>query len=357
MKIGIQFIGIRASQVGVMAKATEDAGLDGVWLASPYGHYVGYARAVEATERITVASSIMPCFYATPLMHAQSARALQEASGGRFILGMGSQTKGQIRTEVGMDPPKPVMMAKEMLQIIRAVLYEGRARHDGEYYKLNVAWTRSGHETGGVPPSPIYFSGVNTLNLRVAGEVTDGLICHPIYTVKYFNEVVWPNVEKGLERAGKTRADFDMCAMPMIWIAENEKEREEGYRIGRRNLANYYSTRAYGTYMDFHGWTKEGIAIREVYDKAMGGPIDGAAMEACVSNEIVDEVCLIGTPEEVRQKARERYEGIADRLLFYSFHDGYTRSEESQLKSEQNLYRVMEAFRDQKLSKEGASVH
>jgi len=131
----------------------------------------------------------------------------------------------------------------------------------------------------------------------------------------------------------------------MIWIAENEKEREEGYRIGKRNLANYYSTRAYGTYMDFHGWTKERIAIRAVYDRAMGGPIDGAEMEACLTNEIVDEVCLIGTPAEVQQKAKERYEGIADRLLFYSFHDGYNRGEEGELKSEENLYRVIEAFR------------
>ena len=102
--------------------AVEDAGLDGVWLASPYGHYVGYARALEATQRITVGASIMPCFYATPLMHAQSARALQEASGGRFVLGMGTQTKGQIRGEVGIDPPKPVMMAKEMIPIIRGIM-------------------------------------------------------------------------------------------------------------------------------------------------------------------------------------------------------------------------------------------
>jgi len=328
-----------------MAKAVEEAGLDGVWLASPYGHYVGYARVLEATHRITVGASIMPCFYATPLMHAQSARALQEASGGRFILGMGTQTKGQIRGEVGIDPPKPVMMAKEMIPLIRGIMDGTVSKHDGEYYKLNLP---AGRLTGiykGVSPPPIYFSGVNTLNLRVSGEVTDGLICHPIYTVKYLNEVVWPNVEKGLGRGGKDRSDFDMCAMPMIWIAENEKEREEGYRMGKRNLANYYSTRAYGTYMDFHGWTKERIAIREVYDRAMGGPIDGAEMEACLTNDIVDEVCLIGTPAEVRQKAKERYANTTDGVLFYPFHDPYSGTEESQLKTEENLYKVIEAFK------------
>ena len=227
MKIGIQLIGVRQSQTGVFSKAAENANLD--WVGAPNAQfYLGYMRMLNATERITVVAAIIPCFHASPLLHAHSALALQQASEGRFVLGMGTQTKGQIRGEVGIDPPKPVMMAKEMIPVIRGIMDGTASKHEGEYYKLNLS---AGRLTGfykGVSPPPIYFSGVNPVNLRVSGEVTDGLICHPIYTVKYLNEVVWPNVEKGLERAGKTRSDFDMCAMPMIWIAENEKEREEG---------------------------------------------------------------------------------------------------------------------------------
>jgi probable F420-dependent oxidoreductase len=345
MKVGIQLIGPRISEIGKLAKAAEDRGLDGAWLPLPYGMYTGVGRLVEATKRIRIGTSIAPLFHGTPYMHAASAAMLQEMSEGRFVLGVGSQTKGQVRTQAGFDPPKPAMMARDMVRAIRALL-NGEGKYEGEYYSVTLPMPRLVFGKAVQPPPPILFSGVNPLNLRVSGEVGDGLIGHPIFTRRYLEEVVWPRVSDGLERGGRNRDDFEMVAMPMVWIVDETTSREEGYQRAKRNLAHYYSTRAYGGYMEFHGWEPERDAIRAVWQRAMDSkqPVNPHDMEAILSDEIVDQVCLIGSANEVRDMVVQRYEGIADSLIFYSLHDGYAHDDEEPLKVEANLSRVIDAF-------------
>jgi len=347
MKIALQYApGPRVTELGPLSKAAEDAGFEAVGLASPYGFYSGAARLVDSTERIKVATSVLPLFHATPFMHASSAMMLQEMSGGRFILGVGSQTKGQVRTQAGFDPEKPALRARDMVRAIRALL-GGAHRYDGEYYHISGVGSLAAGGVGLAPP-PIYFSGVNPLNLRITGEVGDGMLAHPIFSRRYYEQAVWPAVEEGMRRAGRSKDDFEMCAMPMIWVVDKSTSRAEGLRRGKRNLANYYSTRAYGGYMEFHGWARERDDIRAVWERARetGKPIDGHEMEEILSDAIVEEVCLIGTPDEVRDLARERYAGIAETLYMYSCHDAYNHVGDEAQKNEQNLYRVIEAFRD-----------
>ena len=137
--------------------------------------------------------------------------------------------------------------------------------------------------------------------------------------------------------------------MPMVWVVDGDATREEGYRRAKRNLANYYSTRAYGGFLELHGWARERDAIRAVWERAQnsGSPIDGQAMEAIVSDAMAEEVCLIGTPDELRDIARERFKGRADTLLLYPLHDSYATPDERELRiheSEQDLYRAIDAF-------------
>lgn len=77
-------------------------------------------------------------------------------------------------------------------------------------------------QVGGVDltPPPIYFLGVNPLNLRIAGEVADGLITHPIFTAAYYRETVWARIEEGCERRGRGGDGFEVCAMPMFWLVD-----------------------------------------------------------------------------------------------------------------------------------------
>jgi hypothetical protein len=134
-----------------------------------------------------------------------------------------------------------------------------------------------------------------------------------------------------------------MVAMPMSMLVDTEKERDEALRRAKSNIAFYFTTRAYGTFMDFHGWTDERIAIQNLL-AASGGRIDPARLRETISDDIVDEICLIGPAQEIRQKASERYRGVADVLDFYSVHDGADSSSDRQRLEFENINRLLAAF-------------
>ena len=347
MRPSIQLIGPRPTMITELTVKAEAAGFEAAGLPSPYGFYTGIGMLAQATSEILLATSILPLFHASPYMHASSSTMMQEVTNGRFILGVGSQTKGQIRTQVGIEPDSPAKMSRDMILAIQSLM-NGNGHYEGEYYKLNTGPRLVIHSSGKLPP-PIYFSGVNPLMLGLSGELCDGMLAHPIFSKRYYNEIVWPLVDKGLKKSHKKKSDFKMCALPMIWVLGEGTDKAEAYSRGKRNLANYYSTRAYSGYMDFHGWSKEKDQIREVWLDAMKAnkPINGNLMEDILSEEIVDEVCIIGNPQEVREKVIERYDGIVDSLYFYSFHDSYSGGgEEEGIKVEQNLLRVIDAFKN-----------
>ena len=340
MKIGLQLDPSRYD-VGVMAKAIEGGGMDSAWAMG--GLYPVYAQMLMATERIDVGGAIIPLFQTMPMNHASNGMFLQQISGERFIYGMGTQIKGQIRINMGIQNPKPNKMAREVLEILRALLHAtgDPLRYDGEFFSINLPAGRASRD---VTPPPVFFSGVNRLNLRLAGELSDGLVGHPIFPPRYINEVVWPLVDEGLQRAGKTRADFHMTGMGLAWVADTEADRAEGVRRAKHNLGRWLTTRAYGTFMDSMGFTKERLALQEVVNRApYGGPFDDDALTDAISDEMCEETSMIGTTEEVIQKAKERYDGLVDTLILFTIGQEDPLHEDTPINRNQ-AYRLIDTF-------------
>ena len=334
---------VRDQRAIELAKRADAAGFDALWLAGGGDNFIKAALMLNATSRITVGTSIIGALLMSPIAHANIASYLQEISGGRFILGFGSQTKGQLRADLGYDIDHIAKRAKEVIEVTRGILSGRPFEYQGEFEQFTGNARRI---RPGVAPAPIYHSGVGPINLRYAGEVTDGFLAHPIFTRKYYEDVVWPRIDNGLRRAGKTRADFEMVAMPMTLIVNDESERPALISAAKRNIAFYFTTRAYGDFQDFNGWKKQREAIWEVAARVgrVSSRFDYDALEACVTDDMVDEVCLVGTAAEVRAKALKRYEGIADQLDFYPMHDGsHTREQGQEHEYEQSL-RFVEAL-------------
>ena len=341
MKLGMHLHTTRYD-LGPLSKTIEDAGFDLVTCDG--GLYALSAHMLEATDHIKVGTGITPLFQTLPNAHVSEAMFLQSTYGDRFILGMGTQTKGQIRMYMGIPNPKPNRMAREALTIMNMLMHStgDMVQYSGEYFSVNMPAGR-GAQT--VSPPPVYFSGVNRLNLRLAGEMSDGLVGHPIFPVRYIREAVWPWVDQGLQRAGKTRSDFHMIGMPMTWIAENEEEWQEGLWRAKRNLGRFTITRAYHTFLDMMGWSKEREALLEVVQNSpYGGPFAREALEAAISDEMALEACMIGTAEEVVQMAKERYEGLADTMDIYVLGQEDPDDEDTPLNREM-VYRIIETFK------------
>ena len=346
MKIGLQIIQTRDKRAVELAQKAEAAGFDGLWLAGGGDNYLKAGTLLNATSQIIVGTSIVPALLASPSFHASQSKYLQEVSGGRFILGFGSQTKGQVRRDLGINPPKIVKMGREIVEVTRGILSgDPSFEYAGEFQSRRALGAgQRGLETA---PPPIYYSGVGPQNLRVAGQFTDGLLAHPIFSRKYYEEIVWPEIETGLARAGKTRADFEMVAMPMTLVITNESERAVAMSTAKRNLANYFTTHAYGTLMDMNGWQKQREAIWKIAEAVGGIPskFDFVALEAAVTEEMVHAVCLVGTAEEITQRATERYKGISDYWDFYAMHNQGHTTEQRQDFEYDNMLRFIDAFK------------
>src|SRR5688572_703348 len=195
--IGIT-IGGHMSDVADTAKLAEEHGYESVWVAeTAYSAFVQAALACDATSTIKVGTNIALAFPRSPTITAMTARDLAELSGGRFILGLGSQVKrvNEHRFSVHFEHPAPKMA--EYVEVIRKVLatFRGeRIDHRGRFYTVTMNPFPGARAVDDVP---IYLAAVNPKMVQAAGRVADGLLGHPLTSPTYLREVVRPSLEAG----------------------------------------------------------------------------------------------------------------------------------------------------------------
>src|SRR5262249_49024531 len=188
------------------ARLAKQAGFEWVWTTEfpDRSATISLAAVAQATVRVTVGSAIAYAFGRTPLVLAAEARDLDDLSGRRLILGLGTGTKRMQRDWHGLDGEHPAGRMEELVPLVRRLLglHEGPLEHDGRFYRTNV------RPTAPVAPPPradlpIYMAGVNARMIEAAGAVADGLIGHPLFTPEYTRGVVRPALARGAERAGR----------------------------------------------------------------------------------------------------------------------------------------------------------
>src|SRR5215211_6050940 len=140
----------------------------------------------EATRTIELGSAIAYAFGRTPVVLAAEARDLDELSGGRITLGLGTGTKRMQRDWHGLDGEHPAGRMEELVPLVRRLwhLHETAIEHEGRFYRLKVKPTAPLRE--GIP---VYMAGVNRRMIEAAGKVADGLVGHPLFTPEYVEQV------------------------------------------------------------------------------------------------------------------------------------------------------------------------
>src|SRR4051795_4374671 len=188
------------------ARRAEQAGFESVWATEFYDRSatVSLAAMAQGTENIGLGSAIAYAFGRTPVVLAAEARDLDELSGGRLTLGLGTGTRRMQQDWHGLDGEHPAPRMEELVPLVRRLLrlHEGPIDHDGRFYRLHVRPTAP----VGAPlrtDLPIYLAGVNPRMIEAAGAVGDGLVGHPLFTAEYVREVARPALARGAERAGR----------------------------------------------------------------------------------------------------------------------------------------------------------
>lgn len=294
-----------------LARLAEAAGFDCVWDWEFFNKnaYVRLAAMATATGRIGLGTGIAYAFARSPLLTASAAADLDELSGGRMLLGLGTGTKRMNEDWLGMPFEHPAPKAGELCRLLRHVWASPRGPIDfeGRFYRLKVPhYTRPGQVRERVP---IYLAGVNPLMVRTAAEAADGLVGHPIYTQSYLRDYVLPAVVDGLGRAGRERGDFDLASCLIVSVST---DREQARQEARQQIAFYATVRTYDLLLDSSGFSREKEALRRAFRT-----VDIAAMAAAVSDEMLAATAVSGTPDDCRRQLAA-YEGLLDTPMFYS---------------------------------------
>jgi probable F420-dependent oxidoreductase len=309
---------------GERARAFARAGFDGLWLAEAgRTAYLSCVATTLAAPELELGTAVAVAFPRSPMVTAQTAWELAEASGGRFILGLGTQVKAHIerRFSTAYDHPGPRL--REYVLAVRAIFraFGGQERLDfkGDFYTFNLLgiWTPGpiAH-----PDIPIYLAAVRPWMLRAAGEVADGVHIHPFHSRRYIDEVIRPGVAKGTARAGRRAGDVKLACPVFTIVGDSEEERDEWRQRTRIQIAFYGSTPAYAGVFELHGWND---TSRRLHELQRAGDIQG--MANTITDEMLEAYAITCTWDELPRRLADKYAGVVDRLIFYFAHESWEK--------------------------------
>jgi probable F420-dependent oxidoreductase len=317
MKLDTALVAASLKDVPAAARAAEEMGFDAVWTAeTSHDPYFPVALAAEHTQGIKLGTSIAVAFPRSPLVHAMSAWDLQALSGGRFILGLGTQVKGHNERRFGVKWESPGPRLREMIEMIRAAwqtFQSGKPpRFTGKFYNFTLMTPFFNPGPIEHPEIPIYIAGVNEYMCRLAGELCDGFHVHPFHSLKYLHEMALPNVRAGAAKAGRPVSACKLSTSAFVIAGDNAKEIAAAKGPVRTQIAFYASTPAYRGVLEAHGW---GDTQNQLNDMTRKG--DWAGMANLITDEMLDVYALTGTWDEIPAKVKSKYDGLLDRVAFY----------------------------------------
>lgn len=207
MQIGITLPGaVNPPNAARISAQAEAAGCDALWVLDVRRDpYLLAAAAVQATERVEVGTNVAVAFARSPTVTATAAWDLSIWSGGRFVLGLGSQVGPTLAARFGVTADHPGPRMRDYVRAVRgcfAAFRSGRGSYEGDFYSIRRPAFQPGGEDVERDP-PIYLGAVNPFMTSIAGEVADGLAAHPFSTPEYLRDVSRPALASGAQRAGR----------------------------------------------------------------------------------------------------------------------------------------------------------
>jgi probable F420-dependent oxidoreductase len=290
--------GVEPRHAARLAAQAEAAGCDAVWVLDVRREpYLMAAAAVQATERLQVGTNVAVAFARSPTATATAAWDLGLWSGGRFVLGLGSQVGPTLAARFGVDADHPGPRMRDYVRAVRGcfgAFRTGRGRYEGEFYTIRrPAFQPSGDDLAHDPP--VYVAAVNPFMAGIAGEVADGLAAHPFSTPEYLRDVLRPALAAGAERARRPTPPL------LLQLVVTPTRRAAATQM----IA--YTVPGYRRVLDHAG-------LREVADRVMAASAEGRRDEA---RELIDGGCLDRLGVIVGDDLAaglERWRGLAERI-------------------------------------------
>jgi probable F420-dependent oxidoreductase len=300
-------------EAAAIAEAAEALGFDALWTNETiHDPFLPGALIAEHTRKLHFGTAVAIAFARSPAILAYTAWDLAQASGGRFILGLGTQVKAHVERRFGMPWPESVVgKLREQIAAIRAFWQAWQSGEKlnfrGEYYKLTLMSPFFDPGRIAHPQIPIFIAGVNTGLARLAGETCDGFHAHPFHSAEYLRQVLLPAIERGALKAGRKREDIQISTTA-ISVTSPEEE-----LFARAQIAFYASTPSYRAVMALHGWESTAEQL-----SSLAGRGEWGDMPALISAEMLATFATVASAADLPQALLSRYQGLVDRLGLYS---------------------------------------
>lgn len=303
------------AQVPETARELELGGYDGCWTGEiNHDPFLPLVLAAEHTSRIEIGTSIAVAFARNPMTVAHLGWDLQAYSGGRFILGLGTQIQPHIEKRFSMPWSHPARRMREYVMALQAIWSCWRdgtkLRFEGEFYTHKIMTPMFTPEPSAVPFPKVFLAAVGGLMTEICGEVADGLLAHAFTTRRYLDEVTTPALRRGMERSGRRREDFELSCPVFVVTGSDEREMAAAGAATRKQLAFYGSTPAYRKVLELHGW---GDLQTELHRLSLAGEWD--AMGALIDDEVLDAFAVVAPIDDLAAALRRRCHGVIDRVL------------------------------------------
>jgi probable F420-dependent oxidoreductase len=301
----------RLSQASDLFRELELAGYDGAFsFETKHDPFLPLAIAAESTERLRLGTALAIAFARNPMNLANIGWDLAEVTGGRFAMGLGPQIAPHVRNRYSMPWSRPAARMREMVMAIHAIWdaweHGAALEFDGEFYRHTLMTPAFDPGPISYPRPPILLAGVGPLMTGVAGEVADGLLVHPFSTRKSLEMVSLPALLDGLDLAKRRRSDVEVVVVCLLACGTG-KNLDEAIAVVRQQLAFYASTPAYRLVLEVHGW--EGVHEQLNSLSKQGRWAD---MSRLITDEMLETIALVGSPEEVASKVVDKAWGLAD---------------------------------------------
>jgi probable F420-dependent oxidoreductase len=299
--------------VAAIAEAAEALGFDALWTNETiHDPFLPGALIAEHTRRLHFGTAVAIAFARSPATLAYTAWDLAQASGGRFMLGLGTQVKAHIERRFGMPWPDSVVgKLREQIAAIRSFWQAWqngeKLNFRGEYYKLTLMSPFFDPGRIDNPQIPIFLAGVNTGLARLAGETCDGFHVHPFHSAEYLRQVLLPAIEEGSAKAGRERENIQISATAFA-VTSPEDE-----LFARAQIAFYASTPSYRGVMALHGWEETALQLSGLASRGEWGE-----MYSLITAEMLATFATVANAADLPQALLSRYQGIVDRLGLYA---------------------------------------
>ncbi|MDQ3645919.1 MAG: LLM class F420-dependent oxidoreductase [Actinomycetota bacterium] len=266
------------------AWSMEASGTDGFSVAAAVG---------VMTETIRVGCAIVPVFTRPPALIAMSASSAQQASAGRFCLGLGASSPTIVDRWMGMHYERPLTRVDETVEAVRSALRGEKVDYDGR--TLSVRGFRL--DSPPSQPVPIFLAALGPKMLQLAREKADGIL-------------LFLAAEEGVRIARRAAPESELVSRMCCFVDEDP---EEARAFARWLLSPYLLVEGYNNFVARQGFEEEAARVVKAW---AAGDRDGA--RAAFSDRLADALVISGSPGECRERiASLREAGLDTPVLMF----------------------------------------